>query len=201
MFWKLRDKLASFNLAKFKRDAYIEAQRLQYRSNQLQRDIYKEIKRQSPKVTKAWKELSAYKPQVDSRQFSKMGLRSLDGKWANLRDAWVERMEAGGRMALGLAVQLWNWVNMSKTVKTTTTLGKSVLRDSKNFLFENLQYSRKHVSAYFQANQHFFDYYKRKYWTFTPTSKRRLVLFGTAAGLLYAVGVLAKRQSSVESRP
>lgn len=191
MFWKLRDKLASFNIAKFKRDVYIEAQRLQYRSNQLQRDIYKEIKRQKPKVTQAWEQLSAYKPQIDTRQFSKAGLRSMDGKWANFRDVCVERVEAGGRLVLSLAFQLWKWVNLSQAARTTVALGRTVLKDSKDFLSENLRCSRTHVRAYIQANQQFFDYYKRKYWTLSPTSKRRLMLFGAAVGVLYAVDNLA----------
>ena len=205
MFWKLRDKLASLNLAKLKRDAYIETQRLKYRSRQLQSEVEKEIKRQTPRVKQVWKQLATYRPHVDTRQFTRAGvrtgLRSADGKWASLRDKWVDRVDAGGRLLLGLAVKLWNWVNLTTAVKTTAALGQRTLKDTKDFLSENLRYSKSHIRSYFQANQQFFDYYRHKYWSLTPKSKRRLVLFGTAAGLIYAVGVLAQRQTSVPSRP
>lgn len=205
MFWKLRDKLASLNLAKLKRDAYIETQRLQYRSRQLKSEIEKEIKRQTPRVKQVWKQMAAYKPHLDTRQFTRAGvrtgLRSADGKWTSLRDKWVDRVDAGGRLLLGLATKLWKWVNLTTAAKTTAALGQRALKDTKDFLSENLRYSKSHIRSYIQANQQFFDYYRQKYWSLAPKSKHRLMLFGSAAGLIYAVGVLAQRQTSVPSRP
>lgn len=204
MFWKLRDKLASLNLAKLKRDAYIETQRLKYRSKQLQSEIEKEVKLQTPKVKQVWKQLVAYKPHLDTRQFTRVGvrtgLRSADGKWASLRDKWVDRVDAGGRLLLGLAIKLWNRVNLTSAAKTTAALGQRTFKDTKDFFSENLLYSKRHIRSYFQANQQFFDYYRHKYWSLTPKSKHRLLLFGTAAGLIYAVGVLAQRQTNAPSR-
>ena len=196
MLRKLKTLLG--NLPKLKRDAYIETQRLRYRANSLHKSVLHQIHLQKPKVQQTLQKLASLKPSIDPKQLNRARVmkevRNWDGKWATARDKLVDFTDTAVKSFFRVFVSLYHRINVPSTLRTTWQYGKATAKDSAAFINDKLSYSKQHMRSYFQANQQWFAYYKRRYLSFSPRTKRGLVLFGTAAGLIYGVGFVAKRQ-------